>query len=66
MPFKRIIGVDSETVVETKIMDGTGKILEKWKTLIDQYAEQAKIINDKYGLNLIIKRKKLGDLDWLK
>lgn len=68
MGFKKIQGSESEITIETKITDGTGRLLSRWRTLIEQYAEQVKIINDKFNLGLVVKRvkDKDRDLEWLK
>jgi len=70
MGFKKIKGVESEEIFETKVTDGTGRVLSKWKVLKEDFPSVVKILNDKFDINLIIKRKgdkkKDRDLDWLK
>lgn len=64
--FKKIRGLDSEEIFETKVTDGTGKLLSKWKCLKEDFPEVVRILNKKFCFNLKIKKKPDRDLDWLK
>ena len=64
MGFSRINYGGTEEIIETIIQDGTGRTIEKWKCMKKDYFKVAKILNNKYGLNLIIKEKERRDLDW--
>ena len=66
MSFKKIRGLDSEEIFETKVTDGTGKILSKWKCLKEDFPNVLKILNNKFDLKIIIKTKRDRDLEWLK
>ncbi len=64
MAFKKIRGFESEEIFETKITDGTGRVLSKWKVLKEDFPSVMRILNDKFGLGLIIMKKKDRDLAW--
>jgi hypothetical protein len=70
MTFKKIKWNESETLFETKVKDGTGRLLEKWNVLKYDFPSVVRILNDKYSLNMEIKRKNKTekkedkDLDW--
>ena len=67
MSFKKIKGIESEEVFETKVTDGTGKLMSKWKCVKEDYPNVVRILNDKFNLNIIVKNKnKDRDLDWMK
>ena len=72
MAFRKIRGLQSEEIFETKVTDGTGRLLSKWKVLKDDFPSVVKILNDKFDLDIrIIRRKKEEkdkdrDLEWLK
>lgn len=70
MTFKKIRGLQSEEIFETKVTDGTGRLLSKWKVLKDDFPSVVKILNDKFNLDIKIIRKKKKDedrdLEWLK
>ena len=67
MVFKKIKGIESEEIFEIKVSDGTGKTLSKWKVLKDDFPSVVRILNDKFNLKIVIKKKsKDRDLDWLK
>ena len=66
--FSRIIYGGSEEIFKTEVQDGTGRTLEKWKCMKRDFPKTLRIINKKFGLNLIIKERKEPqrdeDLDW--
>jgi len=66
MGFKKIQGLDSEEIFETKVTDGTGRFLAKWVVLKDDFPSVVRILNEKFNLKMEIKRKHDRDLDWLK
>lgn len=67
MGFKKIKGLESEEIFETKVTDGTGKLLSKWKVLKEDFPSVVRILNEKFGLKMVIKRiTKDRDLDWLR
>jgi len=72
MAFKKIRGLQSEEIFETKVTDGTGRLLSKWKVLKADFPSVVKILNDKFNLDIrIIRMKKEEkdkdrDLEWLK
>jgi hypothetical protein len=58
------IQMGKEQIFETIILDVDGRKLETWKVMKKDYPRVLKILNQKWGLNLIIKDKKERDLDW--
>ncbi len=70
--FKRINYGGSEEIFETKVQDGTGREIDKWKVMKSDFPKALRFMNRKFGLNLIIKEIKPGrreekrdkDLDW--
>lgn len=68
MTFKKIRGLESETIFETKVSDGTGKVMSKWKCLKDDFPNVVKILNDKFALNIEVRRtnKIKDELSWAK
>lgn len=66
MGFSKINYGSGEEIFETTVQDGSGRILDKWKCNKKDFFKVARILNKKYGLNLIIKERKDQDLDWAK
>ena len=64
MAFKKISKNGNEEIFTTIVQDGTGKVIEKWKTMKRDYVNVLRILNNKHDLGLIIKDKKDRDLDW--
>jgi len=68
MGFKRV-SMGKEEIFETYVKDCYGKRLEKWVVLKEDFVGVVKILNKKYGLGLIIKKKgdepEDRDLDWI-
>jgi len=64
MGFKKIkLGI--EEIFETKVQDGDGREVAKWKVLKRDYPNVVRILNNKFGLNIkVIDLKKDKDLDW--
>jgi len=65
LSFSKIKHGQNEEIFETIVTDGTGRELEKWRCNKKDYFKVIKILNNKFGLNLIIKNKSERDLDWL-
>lgn len=64
MGFKRIDYDLGEEVFEVIIRDSSG-IISKWKTMKSDFGNVVKILNKKFDLGLIIKDRKVSDLDWI-
>jgi len=64
--FKKIHGTDSEEIFETKVTDGTGRFLAKWVVLKEDFPNVVRILNDKFNLKMIIKKKQDRDMEWMK
>jgi len=67
MGFSKITYGSFEEIFETKVKDGTGREIEKWICMKRDYPQTLRILNKKFGLNLIIKEKREHeehDLDW--
>jgi len=64
--FKKIHGIDSEEIFETKVTDGTGRFLAKWVVLKEDFPNVVRILNDKFNLKMIIKKKQDRDMEWMK
>lgn len=67
MGFKKIKGIDSEEIFETKVTDGTGRLISKWKVLKDDFPAVIRILDEQFGLNLRkkgIETNKDKDLEW--
>jgi len=64
--FKKIQGIDSEEIFETKVTDGTGRFLAKWVVLKEDFPNVVRILNDKFNLKMIIKKKQDRDIEWMK
>jgi len=64
MGFKKIRYINSEELIETKITDGTGRVISKWKCHREDYPKVVKILNDKFSLNMRIITKNKSSLDW--
>ena len=68
MAFSRIIYNGTEEIFETKVKDGTGREIDKWICMKRDYPQTLRILNKKFGLNLIIKERRNQseerDLDW--
>ena len=64
MGFKKIqLGI--EEIFETKVQDGSGREVAKWKVLKRDFPNVVRILNNKFGLNIkVIDLKKDKDLDW--
>ena len=67
--FKRIIYNGGEEIFETKIQDGTGREIAKWKVMKSDFGKALRFMNKKFGLNLVIKerrepREEFDDLSW--
>jgi len=62
MSFKQVKFGTGEEIFETIITDGSGKRLDKWKVMKDDFLDVVEILKKKFGL----KRKEQKDLDWLK
>ena len=64
MGFKKIkLGI--EEIFETKVQDGSGREVAKWKVLKRDYPNVVRILNNKFGLNIkVIDLNKDKDLDW--
>jgi len=65
MTFKKIKGIDVEEIFETKVTDGTGRLLSKWRVLKEDFPNVVRILNDKFNLKMVIKKKQDRDLEWL-
>jgi len=56
-----------EEIFTTVVEDQDGRKLEEWKVMKRDYPKVVKILNNKFGLNMIIKDKKEDrDLDWIR
>jgi len=65
MGFSRIKSNGSEEIFITEVQDGNHKTLEKWVVNKRDYPQVLRILNNKFGLNLIIKERiRDTDLDW--
>lgn len=65
MGFSKIRSGGCEEIFITEVQDGNHKTLEKWVVNKRDYHQVLKILNNKFGLNLIIKeRVRDNDLDW--
>ena len=53
-----------EEIFETTIRDLDGRKIGEWKVMKSDYPEVLKIINNKFGLGLVIKKKSPEDLGW--
>lgn len=65
MGFKKIqLGI--EEIFETRVQDGTGREVAKWKVLKRDYPSVVRILNNKFGLGIKIidKKKNDKDLEW--
>ena len=65
--FSKINYNGVEEIFETKVKDGTGREIDKWVCMKRDFSKALRIINRKFGLNLIIKERKIledQDLDW--
>lgn len=66
MSFKKIRPGGSEEIFETKVTDGDGKLLDKWKVLKRDFPAVVKILNEKYSLcmKIFLNKKDKKELDW--
>ena len=64
MSFDRIrLGQDE--IFETIVKDMDGRVIEEWKCMKKDYPKVVRILLDKFGLSLEIKKsKEHKDLDW--
>lgn len=63
MAFKRINYDSGEAVFEIIVRDTTG-VPEKWKFMKSDASKVLSILNEKYNLGLIIRRRNNNDLEW--
>ena len=65
MGFSKIRSGGNEEIFITEVQDGNHKTLDKWVCNKKDYFKVIRILNNKFGLNLIIKeRTRDTDLDW--
>lgn len=64
MVFKKIDYDSGEEIFDLKIVGGLDN--GRWKCMKSDFYKILRIINDKYNLNLIIKRKSDIDISWAK
>jgi hypothetical protein len=64
MTFSKLrLGGDNMVIIEVR--DCYGKEIERWKVMQIDICNTLRILNDKLGWNLIIKRKEeISDLGW--
>ncbi len=69
--FKRINYSGTEEIFETKVQDGTGREIGKWKVMKSDFGKALRFMNKKFGLNLVIREKRqeqrekdFDDLSW--
>ncbi|HUS51675.1 MAG TPA: hypothetical protein VMZ91_16025 [Candidatus Paceibacterota bacterium] len=62
MAFSKIDYNSTEEIFDVKIEDGSGKVLDRWKFQKKDFPKWARIIANKYGIN--IKIKDISDLSW--
>jgi len=61
--FKKIRGNEGEIIIETKVVEGiTNRVLSRWKVLKEDFPSVVRILNEKFNLG-IIKRKRKEDKD---
>lgn len=65
MPFKKV-RMGNGMISRIEFEDETGRNLERWTTMIEDFPKVAKILTDKYGLEDIVRndKKENKDLDW--
>jgi hypothetical protein len=64
MGFSKI-QLGREEIFETTIQDESGREIANWRCMKRDYPRVVKILNNKFGLNMIIKeRKEEKELDW--
>lgn len=67
MGFTKIRDGNEELFI-TIVKDEMGNEIDKWKVLKRDYKKVVRLLNTKYGLNLVVidkkKPKKEKDLDW--
>ena len=64
MGFRKITYDGTEEIFEVVVKDGTGMVINKWKCMKRDFPNVMRILNDNYGLRLVIKKK--DDLDWMR
>ena len=60
MVFKKIREGSNQEIFETKVLDESGKQLEKWRVLKEDYPKVYSILKQKYSLE----EKKKSKIDW--
>lgn len=60
------IRMGQEEIFETIVKDQDGRQLDRWVCMKKDYARVARILNDKYGLQLQIRESRSDDLSWAK
>ena len=62
MAFSKIDYNSTDEIFEVKIEDNSGMVLERWKFQKKDFPKWARIISNKYGIN--VKIKDISDLSW--
>ena len=60
MKFKKARFLDGKFLFELKVLDETGRKLESWRVVDEDFPKLSRLLIKKYGI------KKERDLDWAK
>lgn len=64
MSFKKIV-MGKDLLFTTIVQDIDGRKIEEWKVMKPDYPKVVKILNNKFGLKMIIKERRIDtDLEW--
>ena len=59
------IRLGEEEIFETIVQDESGREIANWKVMKKDYPQVVKILNNKFGLNMIIHDRKINkEIDW--